>query len=436
MLPTRFLLCLSGIVVFASSSPAQYGHTLIVETGVPYAGVGTFTSFFPVLPSLTSTPSPGGTLLAFGGNLTTGDLGIFTATGPGSVTAFATTQTPVPGGTGLFTGFYGAPVSVSGNSVVFAGHGNPGPTNAGIYSNMTGSLQPVINNSTPYPGGGLFTNFSSPAISGTTVIFSGTRGSGPPIGVFTRDGSGGLVTVADRTTVVPGTSSTFIDFTDGPAFSQTPFLPNISGANYVLGGNGGNRMGLFTNIGGSLTAVATTVTSVPGTNGTFIAFGLRPIIEGNTITFYGQGFNQVSYSGGVYSWRNGTLSVVADTTTIAPGGNEPFGYIDSRVAASQGKVAFLGSTSSDHAIYTDLTGQLSRIVGINDMIDGKTVVDVQIGEFAFNGDRISAWVMFSDNSEGIYTFTPAPEPGSVLLVAVFATAAGSVAMRYRRRLRM
>jgi len=436
MTPTRSVLCLCALIAFASSSPAQYARTLIVETGVPYAGVGTFTSFFPVLPSLTSTPSPGGTLLAFGGNLTTGDLGIFTSTGPGSVNAFATTQTPVPGGTGLFTGFYGNPVGVSGAAVAFAGYGNPGPTNAGIYSNMTGSLQPVINNSTPYPGGGLFTNFSSPAISGNTVIFLGTNDSSigaPPIGVFTRASGGAVTTVANTTTLVPGTSSTFADFTNG--FGSV-FLPNISGTNYVFGGNGGGRTGLFTNIGGPLSTVATTITGVPGTNGTFEGFGLSPAIDGDSIIFWGQGFNQVLYTQGVYSWRNGTLAVVADTTTIAPGGNEPFAFIDQMVATSHGKVAFKGVTvSSDNAIYTDLTGSLSRVVGTNDVIDGKTVQWAGIGQFAFDGNSLTVQVVFTDNSEGIYTFTPVPEPGSVLLVAVLSIAAGSVTTRHRRRLR-
>src|SRR5262245_44963191 len=251
MFSSRFALALCGVVVFASSLPAQFASTLIVETGQSYS-VGTFNSFPPVRPSLMSSVAAG-QIVAFGGNLTTGHLGNFTAAGPSSVSAFATTQTAVPGGIGTFTVFFGTPPGASEGLVAFAGNGNPGPANAGVYSNTTGTLQPVINIATPYPGapGTFFTNFSAPAVSGTTVIFSGSNVPAPnvpPIGVFTRTGSGTVTTIANTSTLVPGTGSSFITFTDGTSPPTGVFLPNISGTNYVIGGNGGGRMGLFTNI--------------------------------------------------------------------------------------------------------------------------------------------------------------------------------------------
>src|SRR5205823_6460707 len=138
---TRLLLGLSALLTLASSSPAQFASTKVVETGVNYSGVGTFTNLV-VKPSITTVP-PAGQLIAFGGNLSSGNIGIFTASGPGSVSAFATTQTSVPGGSGTFTGFNSSPIGLSGTLVAFGGNGAPAPGNAGDYWNVTGPLTPI-----------------------------------------------------------------------------------------------------------------------------------------------------------------------------------------------------------------------------------------------------------------------------------------------------
>src|SRR5438874_614801 len=168
MLPTRTALAVGLVLVVASSSRAQFSSTKVVETGVNYPGVGTFNSFVV-------RPSVSGTNVTFGGNLSTGAPAL-ALDSAGTKTPIAIAgSTPVPGGTGNFAAFNASPIGLSGGVYAFLGNGNPGPTNAGIYSNVTGSLAPVINNGTSYPGGGTFTNFSAPAVSGSTVVFSGTN---------------------------------------------------------------------------------------------------------------------------------------------------------------------------------------------------------------------------------------------------------------------
>jgi len=427
MSPIRPLLGISFVLATAASGSAQsFGGTKVVETGVNYPGIGTFSSFVV-------RPSISGTNVAFGGNLSTGAPAL-ALDSAGTRTAIAVVgSTPVPSGTGNFTAFNASPIGLSGSVYTFAGNGNPGPTNAGAYSNVTGTLTPVVNLGMPYPGGGTFTNFSAAAVSGTTFTFSGTNfAGGPPTGVFTRNGTNTPLPVASTSTPMPSGAGNFASFYD-PALGQNGvYLPNISGANVVFGGrnSAGTSFGLFLTNAFGLATVATNATAIPNGSGLFTSFGTTPAISGSNVAFYGTGSGQA----GIYRWSGGAPVLVADLNTSVPGGTgrftsfgqQPF---QSEVAISGTHVAFRGTSSGGSGIYTDLTGTPTKVIATGDLLDGKTVDGVDIGQFAFDGNTIAVMVSFTNNTDGVYTFTPVPEPTGLLALGV----AGFLAMRFRKR---
>ena len=89
-------------------------------------------------------------------------------------------------------------------------------------------------------------------------------------------------------------------------------------------------------IGQTFTLVADTQTAVPGGTGTFSLFADARAIEGRRIVFIG---DDSALAPGIYSYRNGILSVLADTHTIVPETSNTFSdFFD--VAIESGTVAF------------------------------------------------------------------------------------------------
>lgn len=284
MLASRVVLTAGLLPLCAASGSAQsFVGTKVVETGVNYPGVGTFTQ-------LIVRPSISGTLTSFGGNLSTG-LPALALSGATAIIKIADTTTTIPGGTGVpFDTFSAGPVGLSGSVYAFKGSGTPpGATgNLGNFSNATGSLNPVAAVGTAYPGGGIFRNVTEPSVSGTTIAFTGTSGFGAPIGVFTRTGSAAVVTVADTSTAMPNGAGNFSGFVD---VAGNGYLANISGANVVFGGRNaaGTSFGLFLSNGSTLSTVATNDTTIPNLGGTFSSISPVPAISGSNVAFSGTG---------------------------------------------------------------------------------------------------------------------------------------------------
>ena len=86
----------------------------------------------------------------------------------------------------------------------------------------------------------------------------------------------------------------------------------------------------------TLTLIADTTTAAPG-GGTFSLFADARSIQGDKVAFYG-----IHASGsGIYTYQNGNLNVVADTTTTVPGTPDTFTtFFD--VAVDRGFVVFTG----------------------------------------------------------------------------------------------
>jgi hypothetical protein len=393
-------------------------------------------------------------------------------------TKVADTDTPIPGGTGTFVGFGAA--SISGENVVF--RHDPSPSVGGIYIDIAGTLDVVADASTPIPGGtGNFGSFGDPSISGTNVAF---RGGEVDIseGIYI-DVGGTLDVVADTSTPIPGGTGNF------NAFGE----PSISGENVAFRHNPGvlPGSGIFIDVAGTLDVVADTSTPIAGApSSTFFRFG-DPSVSGLYVTFNGG----VNFGSGVYLDDDGTLDVVADLSTPMPGGTTIIGFEDPSVDGSGnvsfrtvpgalgtlgifadlggtltlvadqstpmpgtentffyfgpfpsidgGKVAFTGGdsfqSSTTTAVFLYEDDALSRIIGVGDELDGKTIVGVDLGTSgsapleALDGDKIAFRALF-DDSEGIYVAT-VPEPHAALAGICAMAVVALVAVARRRSTR-
>jgi hypothetical protein len=175
----------------------------------------------------------------------------------------ANTSTAIPSGSGNFTDF-GFP-SVSGGRVSFQGLGTAGQQ--GVYTDAGGTLAAVANTSTPIPiGTGNFTGFLGTSLSGGRVAFNGS-GTGQQ-GIYT-EASGTLTAVANRTTSIPSGTGTFTLFG----------IPSLSNGRVAFRGDGsGGQQGIYSDVGGSLAAVANQSTPIPSGSGTF---AVRPPLVTN-----------------------------------------------------------------------------------------------------------------------------------------------------------
>lgn len=72
------------------------------------------------------------------------------------------------------------------------------------------------------------------------------------------------------------------------------------------------------------------------------------------------------------------------------------------MSANAAHVAFLGADSAGKAgIY--LASGISRVVGVDDLLDGKTVAELRLGSSGLEGGWLTFSARFTDGSEGVYT---------------------------------
>src|SRR5262249_54583129 len=147
--------------------------------------------------------------LGFGSS---GQTGIYTDVG-GRLNIVADTNTPIPGGTGNFSGF--GSFSFNDGNIAFLGFGSSGQM--GYYADLGAGLRLVADTNTPIPGGtGNFTGFGffiGPSLSGENIAFAGLGSSGQ---------AGLYMEIAGVSTKVINNSETL----DGKSFSN--FAPYIS----------------------------------------------------------------------------------------------------------------------------------------------------------------------------------------------------------------
>jgi len=233
--------------------------------------------------------------------------------------------TPWPGSPDLLNWFQEP--SYDGSGVAFFG----AKTGQGaIFLDSGTSLEIIADITTPEPRSGVatFEVFGDPAHDGNGVAF---HSFAPTFGgIYTRIG-GNLAFVADNQTPVPGGTGTFLNFSD-PAFSAGNTAFWASGFNL--------QQGIYSNLGGALDVVVDKTTVAPNADGAvFDAFGV-PQLDGSSIVF--RGMTAPLGQEGIYRVTGGNLEVIADRSTIFPGGTQTLRYFDEVVDQSDGRVAFIG----------------------------------------------------------------------------------------------
>jgi len=391
----------------ATTCPAPICPTCISFTGV----------------SDTATPIPGGTgtFLNFLGapSLSAGNVA-FVATGSGDqagvyvsnpgapIVPVADTGTAIPGGVGNFVSWPPSPI-ISGENVVFVGNGSGGQ--AGVYALYPPSpIIPVADTSTAIPGGvGNFVSYPPvPAISGENVAFIGT-GSGGQVGVYVLHPPGPIMPVADTSTAIPGGVGTFVSWPPGPL---------ISGETVAFIGSGsGGQIGVYVlHPPVPILPVADTSTAIPGGLAAFQYFTTLAMDSANNVAFVGgrAGNVDINPQQGVYKLLNGSLLKVADLTTAIPGATDNFSGFGS-VAIDPGIVVFEGFDSDFRkGLYTDLGGSLSKVIAEGDTLGGKTVSALRFQHTGFSGGQAAFVAEFSDASQSVFvaTLSQAPCPQS------------------------
>lgn len=370
----------------APSAPALDGRRLVVDDkgffGTLYQFEGGATTVYdqgtpmpgsspPVNFSRFDEPWAAGGVTAFGGlNLfTSGERGVYDTRG-GTLNRTVSTTTPLPDRAGTFQGF-GAQVATDGVSVVFSGAYEPGVSKTGLYVSRDGQLFTYVDDRTAKPGnlGQTFNNALEPDIEGRQAVFSDG-------GIYLADGL-------------------------------------------------------------SVTLIADFNTRLPDRPGVPFSFLLNPLIDQGQVWFKGIG---QSGGGGIYRWDQGVLSAVLAGDTALPGGGDRLGGV-AELSVDDGHWAFLGSAMQmlasggavglAPAIYTDAAGQVDRVIGVDDSLDGKTILELSFSRDGLDGDALAFGARFTDGSYATYlatvATTPVPVPAPLWLVP------GALALAAHRR---
>ena len=300
----------------------------------------------------------------------------------------ADTTTSIPGGIGVFTGFE-TKVSLDHGDVGFIGHG---AGQQGVYVSNAGAIGVVADRDTVIPegSGGQFTAFSnfsnregSVSIDNGSVAFVGEGTGLVDFGIYTNLG-GSLINVASAADKVPTKNDTFIGFSN-PAIGTDNVA--FSGLGFGLSG------GVFKGSGADLSVVADNRTPIPNGGGpNFQAFRFNGFSrDGEDLVFAGRGGQN---GDGIYKEVSDSLSVVVDRSTPIPDGSDMFTDfgLDSfreRMSLSSGYVAFLGFGSNQAGVYTDLTGSLTKVADLSDMVPDGVGSFTSFLDVSIDGDMIA-----------------------------------------------
>ena len=290
--------------------------------------------------------------------LTDGPDAIYKTSGSGLVTVVSTLQT-LPGSTGNFANFSINFALNETGTVAFSGSTNAG-TATGVYTGSGGALTTIAVSGQAVPGlgGNIFSFASNLALSDSgSVAFTATTITTTTAGTGEYFGSGGTLTaMATTLQTAPGTGALF-------GFpSVSPVLNNTGGAAFVE--QNATASGVYTTFGSTLTTVATTLQVAPEIGGNFASFSSSIAINdsGAVAFFANNGINFSTSSRGIFARVGGVLSAIASTARVAPGLSGNFRRFTDPALSNSGIVVFRGETAAGaQGIYTGTGGALQTI---------------------------------------------------------------------------
>jgi len=320
----------------------------------------------------------------------------------GILVRVADSSTPVPSASGTFAAV-GIARDNDGERIVFGGNnGNLG----GLYQRFEGVLSRIADEQMTAPNGGNYYTMGTPSAEGNSISFSGRHyiGLNDFPAVYRWD-NGAITTVADTTSPVPGGTGTFQELT-----SNSVRLDN--GATWFRGRDAAGKSGIYRRDVNGLQAIIDSNSEGPAGEGKFLGAGLFGV-DGQDLLFNaGTVGNPVP---ALYSRINGEVTRLLNYGDPAPGGGI-FGTL-AQFSLENGVAVFLDNDNS--VLYTNLGGNIQRIIGSGSTLDGKTVSQIHFVSNGRDGLNLAFGVTFTDHappvaySQAIYTMT-LPGPGALL----------------------
>lgn len=407
-----------ALAAAANTADAQFTFTEVARTGDPVPGGGaTYDRFGSV--------AIDGDSIAFQARLDTSTDIILAALDGGPLQVVALDTDLRPGTSNAFDSF-DADVAVSGTNVVFASNN---PIDGHYFFDGTG-VSTIAEGGAPAPGG-TYSSLSGDVnrLDGHNYAVEGSRvGLGDT--VFAFDGTTTRV-VADESMTAPGfPTQNFTDFdepsigTDGTVAFEGQFRNPTDPTSF--------EEGVYTELGGAITEIVSTFDAVPDAAASVAFEGFDGIwIDGDDVVFRASTTNEED--NGIYaSLGGGPVIKLVDRGDAVPGGTGTFeSFLDDSITFIDGLLAFEGRDEAGRAsiFFQDIAGggDLTRIIGDGDTLDGEVIDLIDLHKNGFDGLNLAFDLRFENNERAIYT-TVIPEPTSLALLAV-----GGLLVARRRR---
>jgi hypothetical protein len=402
------LLLLAGLLVSPEAALSiEFRKVADMNTAMP-GGAGNFEGLdFPSLDA--------GSVVFGGWNATA--VGVYREVG-GGFEIVADLTSPVPGRTSTFSSFHD--VSQDGGMIGFYAYTSGDPqSEKGIYASSGGSLFVIVDETTHFPEqpspSATYYRFHSPLVDAGAVYFYGQRGTDKGIH---RNESGTIDIVFDADVQMPGGVSDLDSFR---------FAAGDGGVAFEGNGMWGEE-GVYRVLPGSLEIVADWMTPVPDGPDLFTDFSWGVAVQGGRVVFTAGG----SSSHGIYEYESGTLSTLVDRNTAVPGSPtvsfDGFGFVSLDGDDTAFEAYLSDGVDVREALYVELDGQLRRVIGTSDTLDGKVVTSLLLGPEALDGNELAFLAHFGGFDYGIYvaTIPLAPAPVPALSPLGFAVLGGAL----------
>jgi hypothetical protein len=203
------------------------------------------------------------------------------------------------------------------------------------------TFEKIADFTTAIPGGKkTFTGVHDPFINDYGVVVFRGRGRSGQRGIYSQI-QGAPALVADANTVLPGEA--------GLLTSVRDLAMNSNGQSVLEAKSSSGQHGIYADVGGNITVIANLNTPIPGGLGNFTNLSAPLISDHGQVFFRGEGdFDQR----GIYSYKDGILSVTADRRTSIPDGRKVYTNLRHLAINRHGALAFNGKGHTEqYGIY-------------------------------------------------------------------------------------
>lgn len=289
-----------------------------------------------------------------------------------------------PGTSAPISTFTEAPGLDDGHIAFLASHQAGGGFVQTVYSNATGSFQKVISTGDPMPGHGAvpLQFLIRLTLDGDHIAIQGSSFvGGIARNAILSNGSGAVLNVADQGNFIPGTFSKFTQIA-GQDFS-------FGRGRVVFNGSGPSQLrGLYAvaSTGGPLSVVADSTMVAPNSGGaTYFSFG-TPAVRDDRV-----GFHSSLSSGQLnvfdqFGAGSGPVTNTVSLGDLAPSG-QPFTFLF-EPKVDEDDTAFYGWAGGVTGLYAIVDGAMSTIADSTMAIPGGTGTFAEFFEWTISNERV------------------------------------------------